>query len=388
MRKYIAALFLCIISTISSYAQDAKYKASVWHTGGNKETTYTNVIDSITFSEKLDGKYTQNIWINGCSYENDVNEIDSVSIKGSIIEYTIIEEPIEDIVGGVVTADGAYCLLQKNDSIEGFACYIGENENDQIPMIINIDTIGVIRSIACDETIYDFIYHEKSFDIVISTNGETQKVSNVSYDILSDKLPARARKRVGGTSNGVDGWAEMANKISAVAAIGQIASNPHALSSKIGVLTLIGGMSDNKYVRRSAIAVDLVMSLKNGGVFGVIWGLYQAGREAEHEWWFGDVKVTTLGAEHITDSKYRVYCSITNMSTISDPDNMEAQLMMTLEKRPPILGQRLTGNIKSLTKDYVQEDGAYYFEFDGLELGQQYCFQPRLYRTWVEYQVV
>ena len=366
--------------TIFASAQTPKYKASVCHTDGTKESVYTNVIDSITFSDTASGFYEQNIWVNGVAYSSAVENIDSVSLKGSIIEYTILEEAIEDIVGGIVTSDGTYCLLQRNDSTEGYACYIGENESGELPMIVEMDTLGIIRSIFCNETIYDFVFHENTFDIIVTSDNETNTIANISYDIFNQNQKSRAQRRAVSISNEIDGWAEMANKINAVASIGQIASNPKALSSKIGILTMLGGMSDNKYVRRSAIAVDLVMSLKNGGVLGLVSGLFQAGREVLTEYWFGDVKLTTIGAEHITDTKYRVRCSVTNLSNIPFP-GMFTKLTMTLKQNSII--SSITGEMEQDSK-YITNDNVYDFVFDGLELGKQYSFQPRLYRTWFE----
>ena len=384
MKRIIALTLISILCSII-YAQNPKYKVSVWHTDGTKESKYISAIDSITFSEMDNGRYQQNIWMNSVSYSAAIDNIDSVSVIGSIIEYTIIEEAIDDFVGGIVTHDGAYCLLQKNDSINGYACYIGERESGELPLIVRIDTLGVIRNIFCNGTMYDFIFKEKSFDIIVSEDGGTNIVSDVSYDIFTNNQQSSRIRRADGISNGVDGWAEMADKISTVAAIGQIASNPKALSSKIGVLTLIGGMSENKYVRRSSMATDLIISLFTRNYLSAIWDLYKGHEELVKEAWFGDVKITTLGAEHITDTSYRVWCGVTNMSKLSDLDNMGVQLMMTLQKRPVFLGERLSDNATSLIQDYIKDDGAYYFEFDNLVKGQQYCFQPRLYRTWIEY---
>jgi len=384
MKRIIALTLISILCSII-YAQNPKYKVSVWHTDGTKESKYISAIDSITFSEMDNGLYQQDIWMNSVPYSIAIDNIDSVSVNGSIIEYTIIEEAIDGFVGGIVTNDGAYCLLQKNDSINGYACYIGEIESGDLPMIVRIDTLGVIRSIFCNGTIYDFVFKENSFDIIVSEDGGTNIVSDISYDIFANNQQANRIRRADGISNGVDGWAEMADKISTVAAIGQIASNPKALSSKIGVLTLIGGMSENKYVRRSSMATDLIISLFTRNYLSAIWDLYKGHEELVKEAWFGDVKITTLGAEHITDTSYRVWCGVTNMSKLSDLDNMGVQLMMTLQKRPVFLGERLSDNATSLIQDYIKDDGAYYFEFDNLVKGQQYCFQPRLYRTWIEY---
>ena len=105
-------------------------------------------------------------------------------------------------------------------------------------------------------------------------------------------------------------------------------------------------------------------------------GAISIAKEWRDEEWFGDVVVTTLGAERITDSHYRVYCQVNNFDKISHSDIMGTRIIMRLEKRPVILGSYLSGNnLVSLSKD-VTKDGVYYFEFDNMELGQIYCFQP------------
>ena len=302
----------------------------------------------------------------------------------SVVEYTIIEEVIDDIVGGMVATNGLYCLLQKSDTIDGYVCYMGDSDTEELPLLIRLDTFMTVRSIHCDETTYDFLYNESSFDIIVSDKDGILHIEDVSYDIFSSPRTALSSSRAGGISNGMDGWEAMANNINTIASIGEIASKPGALSSKIGVVTLIGGMSENKYVRRSSMAVDLVMALKNGGWLAAIWGVYQLGKEACYDEWFGDVAITTLGAEHITDTKYRVWCSVTNYAGISHPENMSVEIRMTLMKRPVILGNVLNGDNLTVEVLSIYKDGAYYFEFDNLELGEQYCFQPRLYRTWME----
>lgn len=118
---------------------------------------------------------------------------------------------------------------------------------------------------------------------------------------------------------------------------------------------------------------------------GSVMGAISIAKEWRDEEWFGDVVVTTLGAERITDSHYRVYCQVNNLDKISHSDIMGTRIIMRLEKRSVILGSYLSGNnLVSLSKD-VTKDGVYYFEFDNMELGQIYCFQPHLYRTWTEF---
>ena len=302
----------------------------------------------------------------------------------SVVEYTMIEEAIDDIVGGMVATNGLYCLLQKNDTIDGYVCYMGDSDSEELPLLIRLDTFMTVRSIHCDETTYDFLYNESSFDIIVSDKDGVLHIEDVSYDIFSSPRTALSSSRAGGFSGGIDGWEAMANSINTIASIGEIASNPGALSSKIGVVTLIGGMSENKYVRRSSMAIDLVVALKNGGWLAAIWEVYQLGKEACYDEWFGDVAITTLGAEHITDTKYRVWCSVTNYAGISHPENMRTEIRMTMVKRPVMLGSVLKGDNLMDEVLSIYKDGAYYFEFDNLELGEQYCFQPRLYRTWME----
>lgn len=321
-----------------------------------------------------------------CKEENETF-IEEPPVDNATMGYEIFDEPIDNFQQGLVTTDSVYCLLENNDSIDGYVCYIGQKKGDDLPLVVKIDTLGIIRSIFCENTFYDFIYKEKAFDIVISSQNEDKTISDISYNIFNTAISKSntERTRANSSSNGIDGWASMANKIATIASIGEIASNPSALSSKVGVLTIIGGMSNNKYIRRPAIAIDLIMSLKNGGVLGTVMGLYSLYEEWRNEVWFGDVNVTTLGAERITDSLYRVYCQVNNFNKISQPDILGTRIIMRLEKHPVILGSYLSGNnMVSLSND-VTKDGVYYFEFDNLELGQTYCFQPHLYRTWTEF---
>ena len=311
--------------------------------------------------------------------KQDGGEKESVTI-----EYTVIEEPVDDIIGGVVATNGVYCLLQRNDSLDGYMCYMGDETSEELPLAVYLDTFMTVRSIYCDETTYNILYDESSFEIIVYNKDKTWRIKNLSYDIFSSPHFSPSRVRGHNMSNGVDGWEAMANSISAVASISEIGSKPGSLSSKLGVVTLIGSMSDNKYVRRSSIALEMIMSLKNGGYLAASWGLYQLSNEACNEVWFGDVAITTLGAEHITDTKYRVWCSITNYAGISYPETMGTRLHMVLMKRPMILGNILAGDAQIVEFSSIEKDGAYYFEFDNLELGEQYCFQPRLYRTWME----
>lgn len=79
--------------------------------------------------------------------EEDETFIEDTQIKNTNLEYEIFDEPIENFQYGLVTTDSVYCLFEDNDSIDGYVCYIGQKKGKDLPLVVKIDTLGVIRSL-------------------------------------------------------------------------------------------------------------------------------------------------------------------------------------------------------------------------------------------------
>lgn len=279
---------------------------------------------------------------------------------------------------GLVTSDSIYYLVKKDKSEESFSVYLGQKCGKELPLIVDVDSLGVIRSVFCDDVHYDFKYGSEVFDLIVSSTDDTKTISAISYKIFGDAAE---------TTDTIAAWAKMAEWLVAVANVPEVASSSNGLSAKKMLLANMSDMSGDTYTRRQPIAANLIMSIKDNVLkeASIRCSAENAHRKTE---WFGNASVTTLGAEWLSDTQSKLECRIDGFNKMPHADRMGVKLVMKMKEVSPYFyeTQELAGDDVILSEKEISGDGIYSFDVDAA-LGIKYVFQPHLYRTWTESSV-
>ncbi len=314
----------------------------------------TELIDSITFVKEGD-VYIQKTWCSNTAIDNFVVPSNtSVKIQEAQSEYRILENDI-DGKDAMISQSGDFCSIIKTNSRNKDICAVFGNKIDSISDYVIMDSLGLIKSMVMNDSIYHFYYGKDSIAVVYNNNC----LCNMAYDNFV----------VGKTRASFLTRNPIYRLLSAISQIQSFINKPLRYSI-IRLLHL--QMKGNRTDRIDDFTNDLVDGID-------LLRLIQLLDELDEYNHFGNASIETLPPIKIGMCNYNLQCKFTKssittsfMKTFRSPNTSYKLTMRLVDDK--ILGGTLTKN-QSIDPN---ESGIYTFNFSNLDIGTNYSYEPDL----------
>ena len=249
----------------------------------------TALIDSITFVKEGD-VYIQKTWCGNTAIADVIDASNTyVKIKEAQSEYRILENDI-DGKDAIISQSGDFCSIIKTNSRNKNICAVFGNKIDGVSDYVIMDSLGLIKSMVVNDSIYHFYYGKDSIVVVYNNNW----LCNMSYDKF---VVGKARASFL-TRNPIY------RLLSAISQIRSIINKPLSYSIlRLLHLQMNGNRTDkiDDFINDLVDGIDLLTLIR----------LLDDLEELEH---FGNASIETLPPNKISMCNYDLQCKFTKSS--------------------------------------------------------------------------